>query len=204
MARSRTSSFHLNAWPVFTDAAIAFVLVLVLLLLFQVARVTTVDPGGEERKRRQAAVAAAVSKLDGAEIQSETLTEQNITFNASALFASGSAEPQPVGQELLRLVAAAVTSGDTTGTVLRGIEISGHTDNVRTGGEPLFTNWELSSQRASNIARFLTEQGGIDPRRVEVSAAGYGEFKPVNPVRGNQTAQDRANNRRIEMRLFYN
>lgn len=180
-------------------------LVLVLLLLFQVARVTTVDPGGVEREQRKAAVREAVSRLDGkATIKSESLTEQNITFDASALFASGSAEPQPLGQQLLQRVADAVTAGDSSFAILRGIEISGHTDNVSTGAEPTFTNWELSTQRASNIARFLTEQGGIDPKRVEVSAAGYGEFKPADPTRGNETEQDRANNRRIEMRLFYN
>lgn len=201
MARTRTSSFQLNAWPVFTDALIAFVLVLVLLLLFQVARAVDVtDTQATERLRRMESVRTAVTALSGVKIENESPTVQHLTFDASALFASGSAAPQAAGTQLLQQVANAVTAGNDT-TMLRRIEISGHTDNVPTQAEPVFTNWELSTQRASNIARYLTEQGGIDPSHVEVSAAGYGQYRPV---RDNATEAGRSANRRIEMRLFYN
>jgi chemotaxis protein MotB len=57
------------------------------------------------------------------------------------------------------------------------------------------TNWELSAARATNVARYLQEQG-IDP--AHLSTAAYGEYKPVA---GNDTTEGRAKNRRIEIIL---
>jgi chemotaxis protein MotB len=57
------------------------------------------------------------------------------------------------------------------------------------------TNWELSSARAINVARYLQEQG-IDPGLL--SAVAYGEWKPVGD---NDTQEGKAKNRRIEIIL---
>jgi len=59
------------------------------------------------------------------------------------------------------------------------------------------SNWELSTARALAAVHFLTEQAGVDPRRV--GAVGYGEFRPVAD---NATPEGRAKNRRIAITIL--
>jgi OmpA-OmpF porin, OOP family len=68
------------------------------------------------------------------------------------------------------------------------IEIEGHTDAE---GAP-DRNQRLSDRRAQSVVDYLT-RGGIDPKRL--AAVGYGETRPIVP---NDTAENRAKNRRIE------
>ncbi len=70
------------------------------------------------------------------------------------------------------------------------LEILGHTDS--TGNAD--TNLTLSEGRAVNVARFLTETGGVDPERIAVK--GLGEEKPLA---SNETVEGRALNRRVEV-----
>lgn len=68
--------------------------------------------------------------------------------------------------------------------------ISGHTDSR--GDEKI--NLSLSEGRASNVAKFLVETGGIVRQRITVR--GYGEKKPVA---SNENAAGRSLNRRVEV-----
>lgn len=74
------------------------------------------------------------------------------------------------------------------------IRIIGHTDDraIKTGLFP--SNWELSLVRASRVARYLIDNGGIDPTRFMV--VGRGEFDPVS---ANTDEHSRALNRRVEI-----
>ncbi len=107
------------------------------------------------------------------------------------LFDSGRAELKESGQATLREV----------GQILRDVgerefQIAGHTDDVPLGRRSRFAdNWELSAGRAVNVARFLTEEG-VPANRI--SAAGYADTQPVS---SNETAEGRAQNRRIEIVL---
>ena len=206
MPRSRTATASLNVWPAFTDAMLAFVLVLVLVLVFQVARqikIDTGDLGGQKVRADIAVVEALVGTLPDVEILKESETTRVITFGASTLFAPASASVQPTGQAILQRLATEITSRDVTrerGGTLYQIEVSGHTDNTRINTYQFQSNWELSTARASNVVRFLAEQGGIDAARVKMSAAGYGEFAPKST---NASDAGRADNRRIEMKLYF-
>jgi len=80
------------------------------------------------------------------------------------------------------------------------IHVVGHTDNVpiRAGARSRFpSNWELSMARATAAVRFLSDQAGVDPRRL--GAVGYGEFRPIAD---NSTAEGRARNRRIAITIL--
>jgi chemotaxis protein MotB len=80
------------------------------------------------------------------------------------------------------------------------IHVIGHTDNVPirlTAHSKFASNWELSSARALAAVHFLTERGGVDPKRV--GAVGYGEFRPVAD---NATPEGRAKNRRISITIL--
>lgn len=110
------------------------------------------------------------------------------------LFDSGRAEIKPRGLEILKRV----------GDILKGVpdkvvRIEGHTDNVPIGAAlraRFPTNWELSTARATVVARFLQDKVGLDPTRL--SATGYGEYRSVAP---NDSEEGRAQNRRIEIIL---
>src|SRR5581483_11916905 len=110
------------------------------------------------------------------------------------LFDSGEAELKPDGAAVLRKVAALLQQH----TNLQ-VHVVGHTDNVpiRSGRGRFATNWELSTARATAAVRFLTEKGGVDPRRL--GALGYGEFRPIAD---NATVEGRAKNRRIAVTIL--
>ena len=110
------------------------------------------------------------------------------------LFDSGKAEIKPRGLDVLKRV----------GEILKGpkdkqIRIEGHTDNVPVGPkivDKFPTNWELSTARATVVARFFQDKVGIPPQRLAPS--GFAEYRPVAP---NTTPEGKAQNRRIEIIL---
>ncbi len=75
------------------------------------------------------------------------------------------------------------------------IAIRGHTDdrNIETIQFP--SNWELSAVRATTVLRYFIRQG-MDP--VRMSATGYAD---IIPLVDNDTAENRARNRRVEFVL---
>jgi chemotaxis protein MotB len=60
--------------------------------------------------------------------------------------------------------------------------------------EEFDSNWELSSARATRVARIFVDTHHISPGKL--SAAGYGEYHPVAP---NDTGPGRAENRRVDL-----
>ncbi|MEW6067584.1 MAG: OmpA family protein [Nitrospirota bacterium] len=111
------------------------------------------------------------------------------------LFDSGSAEVKKEGQKVLDRVAEILKKISD-----KQIRIEGHTDNVPIGyklKKKFPTNWELSAARATNVVRYLQENGGVDSKFL--SAAGYAESKPIA---SNDTEEGKAKNRRIEIVLL--
>ena len=74
------------------------------------------------------------------------------------------------------------------------VRVEGNTDNVPIANDQFPSNWELSSARATGVARYLVEDKGLAPRRI--SALGYGEYRPKFP---NDTDAHRAGNRRVDV-----
>jgi len=77
--------------------------------------------------------------------------------------------------------------------------VNGYTDDVpispRLQQQGVTSNEVLSQKRAENVMQFLVSQG-VSPNLV--SAHGLGE---ADPVASNDTAQGRAQNRRVELGL---
>lgn len=111
------------------------------------------------------------------------------------LFPSGEVEITDEGKKVLKRV------GDVLFQVKdKTFRIVGHTDNIPTGKQlqnRYPTNWELAAARATNVARFLQEEAGIDPATLE--AVSVGEY---HPIASNNTPAGRSQNRRIEILLF--
>ncbi len=78
------------------------------------------------------------------------------------------------------------------------VRVEGHTDNIPTNSPLYPTNWELSVLRAVSVVRYLSDEGGIAPKRL--TAAGNAEFRPVAP---NDTRSNRALNRRVDIIIIY-
>lgn len=74
------------------------------------------------------------------------------------------------------------------------VSVEGHTDNIPINTNEFASNWALSSARALSVAQELFVDGRIDQRKYEVT--GYADTKPLAP---NDTAQNRASNRRVEI-----
>lgn len=121
------------------------------------------------------------------------LEEGKITLRlpGDVLFASGDVELGARGKEVLaRLKDFLVKAND------QSIAILGHSDDIPPGPKSRFKdNWEISSLRAVYVLRYLM-QLGIDPKRL--TATGFADFEPLYP---NNTAENRAKNRRVELVL---
>jgi chemotaxis protein MotB len=74
------------------------------------------------------------------------------------------------------------------------LRVEGHTDNVPIHTPKIFSNWELSTSRATDLVRLLIVRYRFAPSRL--GAAGYAEY---HPVASNQTSQGRALNRRVDI-----
>lgn len=104
------------------------------------------------------------------------------------MFTRGSAQMQAYFEDLL------LALGPVLGQVTNAMVISGHTDSTPYTGS-LFTNWELSSQRAL-LARRMLEVGGVKRNQV-IQVTGMADqvaYIPEDPAA--------AANRRIEVLIL--
>ncbi|MCU7963857.1 OmpA family protein [Shewanella sp. SW32] len=100
------------------------------------------------------------------------------------MFTRGSAQMQPYFEELL------LSLGPILKNITNSMVISGHTDSTPYAGS-LFTNWELSSERAL-LARRVLERGGVKRDQV-IQVTGMADQVPY--ITSDTAA---AANRRIE------
>ncbi len=111
-----------------------------------------------------------------------------ISLREAGFFTSGSATPKPEAVPVLRQIAASLANS------AYNLRVEGHTDNVPIHNAEFDSNWELSTTRATRIARLLLALNAVPAERL--SAAGYAQF---HPVASNATAEGRAQNRRVDI-----
>ncbi|MFT3690279.1 peptidoglycan -binding protein [Paenirhodobacter sp.] len=120
-------------------------------------------------------------------------------FSSEVLFQPGSADLSVEGKAQIARVAQTFRdlAADIPGEIDWLLQVNGFTDDTPLSGQGLFKdNWELSQARALAVVRYMIADLGFPPSRL--AAAGYGKFSPVAP--GN-SAEARAANRRIELKL---
>jgi outer membrane protein OmpA-like peptidoglycan-associated protein len=122
----------------------------------------------------------------GTGIQVVRTTDNQLKVNVPSDFSfdSGSAMIKPQMRPVLDQFAQGLSANQR-------VTIVGHTDNV--GGETL--NNRLSLERASSVREYLRMQG-VDPSRIMVNGRGESQ-----PIASNDSAQGRAENRRVEVFL---
>jgi outer membrane protein OmpA-like peptidoglycan-associated protein len=147
----------------------------------------------ETEKARQAAAQAEAEK---AQLRAQLLSQLNsilqtrdsarglIVNMSDVLFDTGSYTLKPGAREKLAKISGIVLAHPGL-----NLQIEGHTDSV---GSDEF-NQQLSERRADSVRDFLAEQG---VRGSAISARGFGK---TQPVAGNDTAEGRQRNRRVEL-----
>jgi chemotaxis protein MotB len=152
-------------------------------------------------KQKDDAAAALKKKLSDALYNFEgkglTITQKNgkiyVSMDESLLFASGKTAVEPKGIEALKNLAKVLDQNPDI-----NIMVEGHTDNVPMHGNgEIKDNWDLSVMRATSVTKIILQSSpNIDPTRI--SAAGRGEFFPLDPAK---TPEARKKNRRTEIIL---
>ena len=120
-------------------------------------------------------------------------------FSSEVLFDPASADLSVAGRAEIESIAGLLReiAEDIPEDIDWLIRVDGHTDNLPLSGFGIFAdNWELSQARALSVVRYMVSELGIPPTRL--AANGFGEFQPLNPE---DSAEARAQNRRIELKL---
>ncbi|HCR14081.1 OmpA family protein [Solidesulfovibrio sp.] len=133
-------------------------------------------------------------KLDIASGAVEIVPRENgveLSLRGAAFFDLASADIKPAGLPLLRDIAATLA-----GTPYK-VTVEGHTDNLPIESWLYPSNWELSSARASRVARFLIDHGVA---REHLRVEGLADTMPVAPntdEAGRSLPENQAKNRRV-------
>ena len=118
-------------------------------------------------------------------------------FQSEVLFAQGQAEIGSQGEEQLAKLAITLTdiAQKIPGDINWILQVDGHTDNVPIRAGRYADNWDLSTERALSVVRYLNQQGLPASR---LAAAGYGEYHPLD---ASDSYNARRKNRRIEIKI---
>ncbi|HEY4848707.1 MAG TPA: type VI secretion system protein TssL, long form [Methylocella sp.] len=139
-----------------------------------------------QRIRLALAPEIAAGKVDAA----QTTTKIRIIVGDLVPFASGQATLKSQFLPIAKRIAEVLEKEPGA------ISVIGHTDNVKLQRiSPFASNWQLSVERAKAVANVL-RPGLSDPGRLEID--GKADYEPVA---SNDTAQGRAQNRRVEVML---
>jgi len=140
--------------------------------------------------------AISLKKLLQAEIDQRLVTVRedtrigHITIRGDTLFGSGSATVSRNYRDLLSRI------GATLNQVPGKITVAGHTDAIPIRTVRFPSNWHLSKARADSVVKILsTVVTGERP----IGSEGRGASQPVAP---NDSAANRARNRRVEITLL--
>jgi outer membrane protein OmpA-like peptidoglycan-associated protein len=133
----------------------------------------------------RAELAAAMASLNKIASIKEEQRGTVITLDGQVLFVTGKAELLPIAKDRLNQVAESLKGLDDD----KLVSIEGYTDSR--GADDM--NMKLSQDRANTVKDYLVSQG-VKPEKVR--SVGRGE---ASPVASNDTAEGRANNRRVEI-----
>ncbi len=113
-----------------------------------------------------------------------------IRIQEKGSFGSGSARLDPAFHEVMDRISNVLASKPG------GIMVAGHTDNIPISTGRFRSNWELSAARAVTVLHSLLRNKDIAEDRVLVKG-----LSDTQPVVSNDSPQNRAKNRRVELIL---
>jgi chemotaxis protein MotB len=116
--------------------------------------------------------------------------------SGAMLFDPGTADLKGRTRDILEALFQAIQPEIADGSV-RKVRVEGHTDDTPIRNARFPSNWQLSTTRATNVVQYLAQRHPELQTRLE--AAGCANMRPVAP---NATAEGRARNRRVEIRVL--
>lgn len=140
--------------------------------------------GSTATKDDRAYLLREIGRIDGLHVR-PVAGGISIVLPEFLLYHSGSADI--IHNDVLRQVGQKLKAAGS-------IRVEGHTDTIPVTNNAFPSNWELSTQRAINVVKYLIDECNIDPGKL--SAAGYAASRPVAP---NDHPEGRALNRRVNM-----
>ncbi len=158
--------------------------------------VPTPAPAPENLAPRPADVRDAIERALGEDLAAarlELIEDRRglvLAIPEALSFDTGSAELSGVAAQLMGRVAGVLR------TLPNAVRVEGHTDDTPIHTPRFTSNWDLSTARATEVVAFFIG-AGLAPNRL--SAAGYSEY---HPRAGNDTAEGRARNRRVDIVLL--
>ncbi|MDY7001745.1 MAG: flagellar motor protein MotB [Thermodesulfobacteriota bacterium] len=114
-----------------------------------------------------------------------------VNLRGTVFFSLGSADLTPKALDLLGIITQPLLD------IPYKITVEGHSDNIPIQSTQFPSNWELSSARASAVARYLIEQG-FPKEKIQV--VGLADTRPLVPNlddNGDPIPENQARNRRI-------
>ena len=152
--------------------------------------------GQEESEEMAEEITEKLTESGVADQVEVTATSKYVMLNLSGgiLFDSGSYTLKDDAKLLLDAVAVAIKEYD--GNI---ISIEGHTDNVPMHSALIEDNMMLSLYRAYSVYRYFVDE--YDFKEDSMTSSGRGENVPIAT---NETAEGRAMNRRVEIKIYNN
>jgi chemotaxis protein MotB len=149
----------------------------------------------QEQEQEASAIQGLMDALDYGMLREYTNVELfddklKLTLEIPFFFTSGSADLTSEAASALKGLVLPLQNFEND------IIIEGHTDNVPISSGRFYSNWELSVARAVSVLNYFTSKDVPQSRMI---AAGYGEYHPISP---NDTDENRALNRRIEISIL--
>lgn len=145
-------------------------------------------------KNVQNAAAEVKEMMDKGEMKGEVKIDKEglkITLQEqgdASFFGSGSSDTTPEMEEMMVKLTPHLRKLSETNDII----VEGHTDSQRISNDYFDSNWELSTARATSVARLMIDKFGFPPQKM--GAIGYGQYRPIVP---NDSPENRSRNRRV-------
>lgn len=152
------------------------------------------EQGLSQSEQMAEQIEAALEAKNVADRVEVTATSEyvELNLNGAILFDSGRADLKEGAESIVDRVADSIKQYDAN-----TITIEGHTDNVPINTAQFPDNMMLSIHRAYTVFTYLVDKKGFDP--TSLTSSGRGE---AVPVASNSTPEGRAQNRRVEIKIY--
>ncbi len=148
---------------------------------------------GQLKTAYESLISGLKQQIEDQEVTIKAFEEKiSVTVVDHILFELGMATITPDGKNILHRVGEILKNIQN-----RKIRVVGHTDNIPITPDyqhKFPTNWELSAARAVSVVRHFQRESGLDPGTLEAVGRSF-----YDPVASTQTAEGRAQNRRVEI-----
>ncbi len=148
----------------------------------------------EAVRARESLINSLQTEIDQGNVKISQMNDRlSVQIVSKILFSSGSDQVTGEGKGVLKKVSLSLKN-----LTKNRIRVEGHTDNVPIGpvlARKFPSNWELSTARATQVVRYLSQEE-VNPKNL--LAVGMAEY---TPIASNDSPEGRQKNRRIEIVL---